>query len=195
MAIWTTCRLHLVEYRCRLLTVFPSLIFRPLMKNDHFTAEVDRAIKTRPDIMLRYVKGTTDSGLYCHLTAESKQHESQLFGPNSSTHNSPTSEPNIMKPIIASDADFSRDFYETSKSVSSYLFMLAGAPISWHLTTQPVVALSSMESEYIAEHIAACSETQGAMWLKSIIEELGFGCTKPLLIQEDNKSTIDRSPP
>lgn len=91
-----------------------------------------------------------------------------------------------MEPVIASDADFSRD-NETCKSISGYIFMLAGGPVLWHSTTQSVVALSSMESEYIA----ICSAAQEAMWLKSVLEELGFGCMKPLIIQEDNKSTIE----
>jgi len=53
--------------------------------------------------------------------------------------------------------------------------------------TQNVVALSSMKSEYIA----ACSATQEAIRLKSVIEELGLGCIKPLIIAEDNKSAIE----
>jgi len=168
------------------------------------------ALNTRPDIMyavnqlskynnnpgpkhwyameqvLRYLKGTLEYGLYFNRAPLKPELASQLFGLNSSTHRKPEGEPNILEPLVATDADFSRD-NETSKSVSGYVFMLAGAPISWHSTTQSVVALSSMESEYIA----ACSATQEAMWLKSVLEELGLGCPKPLLIAEDNKSTIE----
>jgi len=168
------------------------------------------AINTRPDIMyavnqlskynnnpgpvhwhameyvLRYLKGTVDYGLRFSKTNINPEHSSQLFGINSSTFKGSNTTPNIMEPVIASDADFSRDT-DTSKSVSGYVFMLGGAPISWQSTTQSTVALSSMESEYIA----ACSAAQEAMWLKYLLEELGFGCVKPLIIQEDNKSTID----
>jgi len=168
------------------------------------------AINTRPDIMyavnqlskynnnpgpqhwyamekvLRYIKGTLDYGICFNSTDSEPQLLSQLFGVNSSTFNETATTPNVMEPIIASDADFNRD-NDTSKSVSGYVFLLAGAPISWHSTTQSVVALSSMESEYIA----VCAATQEAIWLKSIIEELGLGCTKPLIIAEDNKSTIE----
>jgi len=59
--------------------------------------------------------------------------------------------------------------------------MLAASQISWQLTTQSTVALSFMESEYI---IGECSAAQEAMWLKYLMEE-------PLIIQEDNKSTIN----
>jgi len=168
------------------------------------------AINTRPDIMyavnqlskynnnpgpkhwyameqvLRYLKGTLNYGLCFEMGVTQQEQASQLFGLNSSAYNHSSTDPNVMEPTIASDADFSRD-NETSRSVSGYVFMLAGAPISWHSTTQPVVALSSMESEYIA----ACSAAQEAIWLKSVIEELGLGCPKPLIIQEDNKSTIE----
>jgi len=136
--------------------------------------------------VLRYLKGTSDYGLCYDASNGDKQLLSQLFGLNSSSFNNSDTEPNIMEPIIASDADFNRD-NDTSKSVSGYVYMLAGAPISWHSTTQSVVALSSMESEYIA----ACAAAQEAVWLKSVIEELGLGCTRPLIIAEDNKSTIE----
>jgi len=136
--------------------------------------------------VLRYIKGTLDWGLRFNIADLTAAQSSELFGLNSSSFNNTDSVINILEPIIASDADFSRD-NDTSKSVSGYVFMLAGAPISWHSTTQPTVALSSMESEYIA----ACSATQEALWLKSVLEELGFGCQKPLIIQEDNKSTIE----
>ena len=35
-------------------------------------------------------------------------------------------------------------------SVSGYLYMFAGQPVTWSSKKQPVVALSSCESEYIA---------------------------------------------
>jgi len=170
------------------------------------------AINTRPDLMyavnqlskfnnnpgpdhwyamenvLRYLKGTLDLGLQFSLNNIDKHEASQLWGLNSSSSPIQSSTINIMEPFIAADADFCRDS-ETCKSVSGYIFMLAGAPISWTSSTQPVVAMSSMESEYIA----ACAATQEAMWLKSILEELGFGCTRPIIVQEDNKSTIEFS--
>ena len=39
---------------------------------------------------------------------------------------------------------------DNSRSVSGYLDMFAGGPVTWRSKKQPVVALSSCESEYIA---------------------------------------------
>ena len=50
---------------------------------------------------------------------------------------------------IYSDSDFSRD-KDTSKSVSGYIYIFSGTPISWMSKQQREVALSSMESEYYA---------------------------------------------
>ncbi len=48
-------------------------------------------------------------------------------------------------------------------------FLLGEAIISWYSTKQPVVALSTMEEEYIALTPAG----QEAIWLKALLNELG----------------------
>ena len=47
-----------------------------------------------------------------------------------------------------SDASHSDD-PNNSRYVSGYLYMFAGGPVTWSSKKQPVVALSSCESEYI----------------------------------------------
>ena len=54
------------------------------------------------------------------------------------------------------------------KSRSGYVFMLGGAIVSWMSKKQPVVALSSTESEYIALSYAA----QETIWLRTLVESL-----------------------
>ena len=51
---------------------------------------------------------------------------------------------------------------------------------------QTSVALSSMESEYMAASAAA----QEAIWLNRLLEELGFRIPNPVTIYEDNKAAI-----
>ena len=51
---------------------------------------------------------------------------------------------------------------------------------------QTSVALSSMESEYMAASAAA----QEAIWLNRLLEEMGFRSKKPIILYEDNKAAI-----
>lgn len=49
------------------------------------------------------------------------------------------------------------------------------------------MALSSCEVEYIAESYAACQ----AIWIESTLDELKVKVRKPLILQLDNKSSIN----
>lgn len=52
------------------------------------------------------------------------------------------------------DADWAGPHSEKGLSTSGFVFMMAGGPISWTLKKQSCVALSTTESEYIAEALA-----------------------------------------
>ena len=91
-----------------------------------------------------------------------------------------------LKPTGYVDSDYARDI-DTRRSVTGYIFLLAGAPISWQSRQQPSVALSSMESEYMA----ACAAAQEAVWLIQLLKE--FTCTffQPVILFEDNKACLE----
>jgi transposase InsO family protein len=94
--------------------------------------------------LLRYLKGTTDHGI-------------EYSADNTS-------------PIIAySDASFDDDF-DTSRSTSGFVLMYNGGSISHSSKKQPVVALSSMESEYIA----LSETTREAMFLQQLLEDINI---------------------
>ena len=76
---------------------------------------------------------------------------------------------NILYPIGYSDASHSDD-PNNSQSVSDFLYMFAGGPVTWSSKKQPVVALSSCESEYIALAYAS----QEAVHLSDLLSELTF---------------------
>ena len=63
------------------------------------------------------------------------------------------------------DAVYAADV-DSRRSVTGYLFMPAGAPISWQSRQQVSVALSTMESEYMA----ACAAAQEAIWLRLLLK-------------------------
>lgn len=104
----------------------------------------------------------------------------------SSNVSSQSSEPIKVEDDIYCDADYAADV-DSRRSVTGYLFMLAGAPITWQSRQQTSVALSTMESEYMA----ACAATQEAIWLRSLLKDLNLlDQSKPMIIREDNQACI-----
>ncbi|XP_047174799.1 uncharacterized mitochondrial protein AtMg00810-like [Vigna umbellata] len=85
-----------------------------------------------------------------------------------------------------SDSDWCGDKSDR-KSTAGYVFFLNGAPISWSSIKEPVVALSSCETEYIA----ACEATCQAAWLSSLMSELKIEVEGKVRLLVDNKSAIE----
>ena len=59
---------------------------------------------------------------------------------------------------------------DTRRSMTRYVFMLNDGPISWRLSLQTMMALSTTESKYIDISEA----TKGMMWLKGCALEMGI---------------------
>lgn len=83
-----------------------------------------------------------------------------------------------------SDADWSNA--ETSKSVSGLVFTLHGAAVSWRAKSQSMVSLSTAE----AELMAAARAAQEAMYLRHLLQDLGYEQMEPTVIFEDNQACI-----
>ena len=69
-----------------------------------------------------------------------------------------------------------------SRSVPGYLYMFAGGPVTWSSKKQPMVALSSCESEYIALTHAG----QEAVYLSELLSEWMFLQFSSVQMYEDN---------
>ena len=67
----------------------------------------------------------------------------------------------------------------------AYAYLSNGAAISWRSKKQPIVALSSMEAEYIA----LASATKEGISLKKLEKDLMIKPSK-IIINEDNQSSI-----
>jgi hypothetical protein len=142
--------------------------------------------------VLRYLKGTSDHGLYYH------KHHSHYLGQTVPTRVDMT---DLKQPFSYaasyypgdkkvnvfgySDADYANSV-DDRRSVTGYVFVFAGAPLSWNSMTQHSVALSTMESEYYA----VCKATQEAIYLRMLFEESGMKVEQPLVIKEDNQACI-----
>ena len=73
---------------------------------------------------------------------------------------------------------------DTRRSRYGLAFMLNNGPVDWKSKLQTIVALSSMESEYIG----ACEAARIGMWLRRGLKEIGFSPSGPTSIGIDNKS-------
>lgn len=86
------------------------------------------------------------------------------------------------------DADQAGPYSEKGLSTSSFVFKMAGGPILQTSKKQPYVALSTIESEYIAKALAI----QEALWLTQLLVEIGIEgfLKKPIPIYVDNNGAI-----
>ena len=109
--------------------------------------------------IFRYLKGTTSFGI------SFSRGKSQLVG--------------------YCDSDWAND-PESRKSVSGYVFLLAGGPVSWKSKAQNSVALSSCEAEYMA----AASAAQEAIHLRRLMASVGQSMSSATIMLEDNQGCI-----
>ena len=83
------------------------------------------------------------------------------------------------------DADWGSNPVD-QKSISDYIFLIRDGLITWTSKKQWTVALSSMEAEYMAASLA----TWEAMWLCTLLKELGFELEGLTTLNTDNQSAI-----
>lgn len=86
------------------------------------------------------------------------------------------------------DSDYAGDA-DDRKSTSGYVFLLGGGAISWASKKQPIVTLSTTEAEFVSAAYGACQ----AVWLRNILEEVGFDQGESTTLFCDNSSTIKLS--
>jgi hypothetical protein len=91
---------------------------------------------------------------------------------------------NNVKLIGYSDSDHAGDKSDR-KSTSGYIYMLGSCTVSWKSQKQQIVALSSTESEYIG----LATAIQEALWMRSLLKELGFAQSKTIVFG-DNQSSM-----
>jgi hypothetical protein len=67
---------------------------------------------------------------------------------------------------------------------SCVIVVIAGGLVNWISKLQPVVAVSSMEAEYIACFFCV----QDIAWIRQLLKDLGLERTLPTAIRIDNHS-------
>jgi len=83
------------------------------------------------------------------------------------------------------DSDWAQD-PDSRRSVGGFVFDVAGGSVSWSSKKQPTVALSTVEAEYMA----ASNATKEAIWLRTLLKDLGFTQTQATTIYADNQGCI-----
>lgn len=114
--------------------------------------------------ILRYVQGTLDFGIQYKRDREAVELEGFV------------------------DSDYAGDG-DDRRSTSGYVFMLGGGAVSWSSKKQPIVTLSTTEAEYVAAANGACQ----AVWMRNILEEIGFAQEDFTTLWCDNSSAIKLS--
>jgi Reverse transcriptase (RNA-dependent DNA polymerase) len=90
------------------------------------------------------------------------------------------------KGILAySDSDWGQDI-DTRRSTTGYVITLAGAPISWKSKRQSTVATSSVHAEYMALY----DTIREVVWLRTLLQEMGFPESGPTKVYGDNQGCL-----
>ncbi|KAL7154176.1 hypothetical protein ABFS83_04G217900 [Erythranthe nasuta] len=116
--------------------------------------------------VLRYLRGTTDMGLFY-----SNNSEPQIVG--------------------YADVGYLSDPHK-GRSQSGYIFIFGGAAISWRSMKQTLAATSSNHSEIMALH----ETSRECIWLRSMIQHIRENCgltsirDTPTILYEDNAACI-----
>ncbi|KAH9139250.1 hypothetical protein AeRB84_016475 [Aphanomyces euteiches] len=140
----------------------PDLAF-PLQQLSQFLENPGPAHWRAAKRVLRYINGTRSRGL--------------LLGGSDFIH----------KPFLSAyvDADYA-NCKDTRRCVSGYVLLLLGSPISWLAKKQNIVTLSTTEAEFVA--LALC--IQVSLYIQQLASELKQSSDQPVIIYEDNQSTI-----
>ena len=113
--------------------------------------------------VFRYLQGVKNSGLFYFKSATDD-------GPTISAY---------------SDSDWAGD-EKSRRSTSGNAIMMSNCVVSWLAKQQPIVAQSSTEAEYIAANEAA----REVVWLRSLLDEIGYNQSIPTDLYVDNKVAL-----
>ncbi|KAI9173958.1 hypothetical protein LWI28_009353 [Acer negundo] len=110
--------------------------------------------------ILRYIKGTINDGILY-----TKCEDCRLIG--------------------YLDSDWGRDLDER-KSTTGFTYFMGDTAFTWSSKKQAIVTLSSCEAEYVA----ACSVVCHGIWIRNVLQYLGFPQVNPTEVYIDNRSVI-----
>jgi len=132
-----------------------------------FMAKPTKALITAAKRAFRYLRGTPSRGIHFPVN---------YTGP-------------FGKHVLYAYADASdSDCKITARSTGGHILFVNGAPIAWKSGRQPLVTLSSAESEYV-QATSACTEI---IYVRSLLERAGIPQAATILY-DDNQAAIEMS--
>jgi hypothetical protein len=90
-----------------------------------------------------------------------------------------------LSPHAFVDADYG-GCRDTHRSTSGYVFLMAGAPVTWSSKRQTTVTLSTIEAEYVV--MSWCA--QQMVWMHNWLSEVEVAYSVPGQISGDNRGAI-----
>ena len=166
------------------MTVGRIDISYPIIKLSQYSAQPSKAHYQAVKQIFIYLNATREHGLTYWRPAPNLNHPyaeppTPISAP-STLHGFPeTHDAKKLHGYVDSDWGSDR---QHRRSISGIVFMLAGAAIFYKTRYQPTVALSSTEAEFAA----AADAGKAALYLRSILHELGVEQLLPTVIYEDN---------
>lgn len=146
----------------------PDIAYAVNQLTRHMTAPLGRHWKAAMRV-LRYLAGSKTTGLW--------------FGAN---RGGKEAQRGTVDVSAYSDSDWASDKTDR-KSVTGWIAMVNGNPVSWASKKQKSVAQSSCE----AELYAAAAATNELLWLRSLMKELGMEVEGASKLLVDNQGTIE----
>jgi hypothetical protein len=156
----------------------------PIIKLSQYSAQPSKAKYQAVKQIFIYLNATRDYGLTYWRPSPNANHPHvdppMPISAPSALQGFP--ETNAAKNLHGyADSDWGSD-RPNRRSISGIVFMLAGAAIFYKTRHQPTVALSSAEAEFAA----AADAGKAALYLRSILQELGVEQLLPTVMCEDN---------
>jgi hypothetical protein len=173
MFAYVSCRPD-IGYAVTLMSKYgsnPSAYHYSCLKN------IARYLRTTRNWGIRYYRSDIDKSLEAGETIDLKRDESLPSYPEDIKKG---------KLICFVDAAYGND-PKRRRSTTGYAFTYAGGAIVYRSKAQSITAQSSTEAEFIAAVTAA----KTAIYLRSVLDELGFKQDEPTPIYEDNASAIE----
>ncbi|KAG6418439.1 hypothetical protein SASPL_120643 [Salvia splendens] len=140
--------------------------------------------KSKPFIFIGYDSNTKGYKLYdptSQKTMISRDVEIDKYLVDNGFTKCPHEHALYVKTIVIGAGD-----NDDRKSTSGYVFYMGDTAFTWMSKKQPIVTLSTCEAEYVAATFSVCH----AVWLRSLLAELGWSQKEPTTIFVDNKSAI-----
>lgn len=169
-----------------MVTCRPDISF-PVIKLSKFANRPAKEHYAALKKLFRYLRSTINDGIiYWRRKPTIDPHLKQSPIPQIFHHSSPPIQTKDHLTLIGSvDSDWASDVSDR-KSVSGIIMHLAGGTVHYKTSYQNTVAHSSTEAEFVA----ACDATKMAIYVRSLLDQIGIPQIDATLIFEDNTGAL-----